>query len=81
MEEEYNQSEIINHFPEAPLIPFISKEKFAELTGYSIGTVTGWMNRGYLPVFTKLGKHTPINLVELHHEASINLRTKTTIGE
>jgi len=73
--EEFNKEELIKHFPESPLVPFMEPKKFAELTGYSEGVVQGWCNRGYLATY-KVGKHNPINLIDLHHRCTQSLRTE-----
>lgn len=69
------ETELIQHFPEVPLVPFMSPQKFSEMTGYPLGVIQGWINKGYLPVYPdRLGKYVPINLVELHHRAAQGLR-------
>lgn len=45
-------------------VPVLSQQRFSELTGIAPGVLTGWVNRGYIPVI-KLGKHTLINMVLL----------------
>ncbi|OAM52699.1 hypothetical protein A7981_04400 [Methylovorus sp. MM2] len=44
-----------------PSVPVMSRKKFADLVGVTEDTVTGWINRGYLPV-VDIGKYRLINL-------------------
>lgn len=73
VEQDQEQLELLKKVMEMPIVPFMSPEKFAELTGYPHGVVKGWINRGYISTFEKLGKHTPINMVELYYKASQNI--------
>ncbi|NOT65937.1 MAG: hypothetical protein HOP06_07930 [Methylotenera sp.] len=41
--------------------PFVSRERFAELTGVPKGVVVGFINRGYLPTIS-IGKYSFVNL-------------------
>ncbi|BBL72791.1 hypothetical protein [Methylogaea oryzae] len=50
-----------------PLVPIMSRERFAELTGLSIGVIDGWTERNYLPTVL-IGKHRLVNLVLLHKQ-------------
>jgi hypothetical protein len=42
----------------------VSKQRFAELTGLSLGVVEGHLDRGFLPSL-KIGKHRMVNLAKL----------------
>lgn len=48
-----------NHF--LPIVPVLTREKFAEATGLPLGVVSGMVNKGILPT-VKLGKWAPINV-------------------
>jgi len=48
--------------------PFISRARFAELSGIPEGVVQGWIVRGYLPIY-EIGKYRLINLTLLNHLA------------
>lgn len=48
-------------------VPVMSRERFAELTGLSIGVIDGWSDRGHLPTLV-IGKHRLVNLVLLHKQ-------------
>jgi hypothetical protein len=54
--------------PGQVLVPFMSKKRFAELSGLEFGVVDAWVDRGYLPskVF---GKHRLINVALLWRKA------------
>jgi hypothetical protein len=43
-------------------VPFMSRERFCELTGFADGVVRGWVERGQIPTVL-VGKHRAINLV------------------
>jgi hypothetical protein len=45
----------------------MSREKFADMIGIPIGVVTGWCDRGYLPV-VPIGKYSLINVALLHQQ-------------
>lgn len=45
----------------------MEREKFAELVGVSVDTVTAWIKRGYIPS-VPVGKYRLVNLVKLHTE-------------
>ena len=51
-----------------PSVPVMSRKKFAELVGVTEDTVTGWINRGYLPV-VEIGKYRLVNLALLNKHA------------
>lgn len=51
-----------------PAVPVMSRKKFAELVGVTEDTVTGWINRGYLPV-VEIGKYRLVNLALLNKHA------------
>lgn len=59
-----------------PAVPVMSRSKFADLVGVSINTVTGWINRGYLPV-VRIGKYRLVNLALLHKLAYENAYPST----
>lgn len=44
-----------------PSVPVMSRKKFADLVGVTEDTVTGWINRGYLPVI-EIGKYRLVNI-------------------
>lgn len=52
-----------------PLVPVMNRERFAELSGFDIGVVNAWIDRGYLPSI-KIGRYRCINLVKLIRECS-----------
>lgn len=51
-----------------PAVPVMSRRKFADLVGVTEDTVTGWINRGYLPV-VEIGKYRLVNLALLNKHA------------
>lgn len=44
-----------------PVVPILTREKFAEVTGLPPGVVAGMVAKGILPT-VKLGKWAPINV-------------------
>ena len=54
--------------PATQFIPVMGRERFAELTGFSVETVRGWEAKGYLPTI-KVGKHRLVNLAALTRQA------------
>lgn len=44
-----------------PSAPVMSRKRFADLVGVTEDTVTGWINRGYLPV-VEIGKYRLVNI-------------------
>ncbi|ACT52159.1 hypothetical protein [Methylovorus glucosotrophus] len=51
------------HFDASQLtvVPLMSRTKFAQHVGVTEDTVTGWINKGYLPV-VEIGKYRLVNL-------------------
>ena len=49
-------------------LPLISRERFADLTGFPEGVVQGWIAKGYIPTYS-VGKYTLINLALLNRMA------------
>lgn len=51
------------HFDASQLtvVPLMSRSKFAQHVGVTEDTVTGWINKGYLPV-VEIGKYRLVNL-------------------
>ncbi|MCB5206537.1 hypothetical protein [Methylovorus mays] len=43
------------------VVPVMSRSKFAQHVGVTEDTVTGWINKGYLPV-VEIGKYRLVNL-------------------
>lgn len=41
--------------------PLVSRERFAEMIGFPVGVIEGWINKGYLPT-VPVGKYSLINL-------------------
>lgn len=60
-------AQISQMFHAPVLLPVISKERFASLTGFPPGVIDGWVNRGYLPT-TRFGKWSGINLIALSRQ-------------
>lgn len=46
------------------VLPLVTRDRFAELTGLPVGVVQGFCNKGYLST-VKLGKYSLINLEAL----------------
>lgn len=46
-------------------VPFLTRQKFADLTGVSLDTVNGWIRRGYIKTET-IGKRSMVNLTSFH---------------
>lgn len=61
MEAELNISQL-------PIVPVMSRTLFAQLVGVTEDTVTGWINRGYVPV-VEVGRYRLINLALLNKMA------------
>jgi len=53
---------------QASMGPYMTQERFAEVTGVSLDVVRGWVKKGYLPIFD-LGKYRLINVALLTKEA------------
>lgn len=51
-----------------PILPVMSRKRFAELIGVTEDTVGGWINRRYLPVI-KIGKYSLVNVALLYQHA------------
>lgn len=51
-----------------PILPVMSRKRFAELIGVTEDTVGGWINRRYLPVI-KIGKYSLVNVALLYQRA------------
>lgn len=47
-----------------PLVPLMSRTLFAQQVGVTEDVVTGWINRGYIPV-VEVGKYRLVNLALL----------------
>ncbi len=47
-----------------PLVPVMSRTFFAQHVGVTEDVVTGWINRGYIPV-VEVGKYRLVNLALL----------------
>lgn len=47
-----------------PLVPVMSRDRFAEHVGVTPDVVTGWISRGYVPV-VPIGKYNLINVALL----------------
>lgn len=47
-----------------PLVPVMSRDRFAEHVGVTPDVVTGWISRGYIPTVS-IGKYTLINIALL----------------
>ncbi|WP_148301186.1 hypothetical protein [Methylobacillus glycogenes] len=57
-----------HHNPALPILPVMSRKRFAELIGVTEDTVGGWINRRYLPVI-KIGKYSLVNVALLYQHA------------
>jgi excisionase family DNA binding protein len=57
----------------------MEREKFAELVGVSVDTVTAWIKRGYIPSVA-VGKYRLVNLVKLHTELAAG-EFETSMGD
>ncbi len=44
--------------------PLLTREKFAEQVGVSLGVVQGWADKGYLPMF-EIGRYSLVNVAAL----------------
>lgn len=51
-----------------PPVPVMARSLFAQHVGVSEDTVTGWINRGYIPV-VEVGKYRLINLALMNKMA------------
>ncbi len=51
-----------------PLVPVMTREKFAEFAGVTPETVRGWCDKGYLPTFD-MGRWSLINVALLTKDA------------
>lgn len=48
-----------------PSVPVMHRDLFAEHVGVSVDVVTGWINKGYIPVL-EVGKYRLVNLALLN---------------
>lgn len=48
-----------------PSVPVMNRELFAQQVGVSVDVVTGWINKGYIPVL-EVGKYRLVNLALLN---------------
>lgn len=48
-----------------PSVPVMHREMFAQQVGVSLDVVTGWINKGYIPVL-EVGKYRLVNLALLN---------------
>ena len=53
----------------APVGPYVTKELYSQLTGLTLDTIRGMVERGHVPT-KKFGKQRLINLLALQREAS-----------
>lgn len=42
-------------------VPFVTRERFAELVGLPVGVIVGFANKGYIPTVA-IGKYSLVNL-------------------
>ena len=54
--------------PIATSVPLMSAKRFAELTGFELGVIRGWLDKKYLPSI-KVGAHRAVNVALLNQEA------------
>jgi len=52
--------------------PMVHPEKFAELTGLSLGVVKGWIRQEYIPT-VKQGRYRMVNMIALTAQCSEGL--------
>jgi len=60
--------ELAPSLPFQVVVPFMTRQRYAELTGVSVGIVDAWVDRGYLPS-TVIGKHRLVNVAALWRRA------------
>lgn len=51
-----------------PQVPYMCRERYAELVGVTVGVVDGWAQRGYIPM-VRVGKHALVNVALQFKEA------------
>jgi hypothetical protein len=59
-------------YPNYSAVPFMEKKRFAELTGFTEGTIEGWIERLYIPSI-KVGKYRAVNLALITKSCLENL--------
>lgn len=50
------------------VVPFMTRQRYAELTGISLGVVDAWVDRGYVPSRV-VGKRRLVNIAALWRQA------------
>jgi len=52
-------------------IPYITRQRYAELSGVPVGIVDAWVDRGYIPSKV-IGKHRLVNVAQMWAQAFQN---------
>lgn len=60
--------EALVNISQLPPVPMMSRTLFAQLVGVTEDVVTGWINRGYIPVI-EVGRYRLVNLALLNKMA------------
>ena len=60
-----NDSTPLVQVSQLPSVPVMNREKFADQVGVSVDVVSGWINKGYIPVL-EIGKYRLVNLALLN---------------
>jgi hypothetical protein len=49
-------------------VPFVTRERFSELSGVPLGVVDAWVDRAYIPS-RLIGRHRLVNVAEMWRQA------------
>ncbi|QSA98484.1 hypothetical protein [Methylococcus sp. EFPC2] len=63
-----DENQVLSPVHVSPDVPYMHRERFAQLVGVSVGVVDGWADRGQIPCVV-VGKHKLVNVALLFKQA------------